>query len=138
MYPQQFQYQFPWNGVTPAPSWQPPQQQVMAQNRTNQVIGRVVGSLDEITVQEVPTDGSVALFPASDGSCVYGKRWMPDGSISTTRYVLDGTEKPEPKGDRLKSIEDRIGALYDMVEDISDNMPRQQRRTRRKAGDDGE
>ena len=27
-------------------------------------------SLDDITVQEVPTDGTVALFPSADGSCI--------------------------------------------------------------------
>lgn len=102
------------------------------------IAGRMVKSPEEITPQEVPTDGSLAFFPASDGSCIYGKRWMPDGSISTTRYVQDGTDRSETKEDRLKVIEDRIGALYDMVEDISDNMPRQQRRTRRKAVDGDE
>lgn len=48
-----------------------------------QISGRVVNSLDDITVQEVPNDGTVASFPSADGSCVYSKRWTPDGNIST-------------------------------------------------------
>lgn len=45
-----------------------------------QISGRVVNSLDDITVQEVPTDGTMALFPSADGKCIYSKRWTPDGN----------------------------------------------------------
>lgn len=48
-----------------------------------QISGRAVNPLDDITVQEVPTDGTVASFPSADGKCIYGKRWTPDGNILT-------------------------------------------------------
>lgn len=35
-----------------------------------QISGRVVNSLDDITVQEVPTDGTVALFPSEYNAIV--------------------------------------------------------------------
>lgn len=53
-----------------------------------QISGRIVNSLDDITVQEVPTDGTVALFPSADGSCVYSKRWTPDGNILTMPELM--------------------------------------------------
>lgn len=57
-----------------------------------QISGRVVNSLDDITVQEVPTDGTAASFPSTDGKCIYSKRWTPDGNISTMRFVPEVQE----------------------------------------------
>lgn len=56
------------------------------------ITGRIVNSPDEITIQEVPTDGTMGLFPSADGTCIYGKRWKPDGTIKTTRFVADSSE----------------------------------------------
>lgn len=57
-----------------------------------QISGRVVNSLDDVTVQEVPTDGTVALFPSADGKCIYSKRWTPDDNIATMRFVPEASE----------------------------------------------
>lgn len=92
--------------------------------------GRVVPSMDQITPGEVPTDGSVGWFPLQDGSAVIAKQWQQDGSISTTRYVPEATPAA-PTQDPLEVINDRISQLFELVEDISDNMPRGTRRTTR-------
>lgn len=96
--------------------------------KSNPITGRVVNSADDITVQEVPTDGSLAWFPSSDGSCVYAKRWTPDGNITTLRFVPECTEQQTPRQDKLDVIDERISGLYELVEDISDHMPRRQTR----------
>lgn len=104
-----------------------PMPQAIVQNQSrafSPITGRVVSSLDEITVQEVPTDGTVAWFPSADGSCVYGKRWTPDGNITTMRYVPEATEAAPSQPDPFQVINARIDELVDLVEDISDNMPR--------------
>lgn len=59
-------------------NYQQPQLFQQPQPTRPSIPGRVVTSPDEITVQEVPTDGSIGYFPAFDGSCVYGKRWTTD------------------------------------------------------------
>lgn len=69
-----------------------PQYQQMPTCIVPQISGRVVNSLDDITVQEVPTDGTMALFPSADGKCIYSKRWTPDGNISTMRFVPEASE----------------------------------------------
>lgn len=112
----------------------PQQYQPYQPYRQSGLTGRVVKSPEEITPQEVPTDGTMAFFPASDGSCVYGKRWMPDGSISTSRFVPDGSEQRKP--DRLEVMGQRMDELFSIVEDIRDNMPVQQRMTRKRADDE--
>lgn len=88
-----------------------------------QISGRVVNSLDDITVQEVPTDGTVALFPSADGSCVYSKRWTPDGDILTMRFVPEVSEAQPEQPSRLDIIGNRISELFDVVERIEDRLP---------------
>lgn len=141
-YPQYPQYPYQQQQM-----YQPiPQTTVSNQSRTfPPITGRVVNSLDEITVQEVPTDGTVAWFPSADGSCVYGKRWTPDGNITTMRFVPEAAEAVPSQPDPFQVINARIDELVDLVEDISDNMPRhietkrtQQTTKRRAVKTDGE
>lgn len=100
-----------------------PQYQQMPARMVPQISGRVVNSLDDITVQEVPTDGTVALFPAADGSCIYSKRWTPDGNISTMRFVPDAQEAQPQQPSPLDVINDRISELFDVVERIEERLP---------------
>lgn len=65
-------------------------------------------------MQEVPTDGTVAWFPAADGSCVWGKRWTPDGSIQTVRYVAEAQEAA-PKADPVAQIDAKLDRALSML-----------------------
>ena len=91
-------------GYSPAPSFHP----------QPGISGRVVTSPGEIQVQEVPTDGTVAWFPAADGSCVLGKRWTPDGSISTVRYVAEAQEAA-PQADPVAQIDAKLDRALSML-----------------------
>lgn len=88
-----------------------------------QISGRVVNSLDDITVQEVPTDGTMALFPSADGKCIYSKRWTPDGNIATMRFVPEASEAQPKQPSPLDIIDNRISELFDMVERIEERLP---------------
>ena len=101
-----------------------PMPQTQAQPKPfSPITGRVVNSLDEITVQEVPTDGTVAWFPSADGTCVYGKRWTPDGNITTMRFVPEAADTAPSQPDPFQVINDRISELFQLVEEIKDGMP---------------
>lgn len=101
-----------------------PMPQTQAQPKPfSPITGRVVNSLDEITVQEVPTDGTVAWFPSADGSCIYGKRWTPDGNITTMRFVPEAADTAPSQPDPFQVINDRISELFQLVEEIKDDMP---------------
>ena len=91
-------------GYSPAPSFHP----------QPGISGRVVTGPGEIQVQEVPTDGTVAWFPATDGSCVWGKRWTPDGSISTIRYVAEAQEAA-PQADPVAQIDAKLDRALSML-----------------------
>lgn len=106
----------------PYQPYQPPYQPTPAR-AVPQISGRVVNSLDDITVQEVPTDGTVALFPSADGTCVYSKRWTPDGNILTMRFVPEAQEAQPQQPSPLDAINDRISDLFDVVERIEERLP---------------
>lgn len=91
-------------GYSPTPSFHP----------QPGISGRVVTSPGEIQVQEVPTDGTVAWFPAADGSCVWGKRWTPDGSIQTVRYVAEAQEAA-PQTDPVAQIDAKLDRALSML-----------------------
>lgn len=121
----------------PYQTYQQPYQQ-MPTRMVPQISGRVVNSLDDITVQEVPTDGTMALFPAADGKCIYSKRWTPDGNILTMRFVPEASEAQPKRQNQLDIIDNRISELFDAVERIEDRLPydvetKRSSATRRKA-----
>ena len=99
------------------PYQQYPQQTLQYQQRQN-ITGRVVSSPEEITPQEVPTDGSIAFFPSADNSCIYGKKWMPDGSISTVRFVPDASEIAK-QPDALEVLSEKVDRALQMLDEMS-------------------
>lgn len=94
-----------YNGMYGFQQMQPQMQPQFQTYQSRQIQGRTVTSPDEITVQEVPSDGSMALFPSADGSCIYGKRWESNGSISTFVYVQQQMER---QPDRIQDISDKL------------------------------
>lgn len=98
-YPTQFQ---------PSPMWS------STRSPSSPFGGRVVASPDEIQVQEVPTDGTMALFLLSDGSGVIGKRWAPDGSILTTRYVAEATDQ-RPTTDPVAELDSKVTEVLSIL-----------------------
>ena len=99
----------------PTPQYNPYafQPQPMTPSRPAGISGRTVGSAGEITVQDVPTDGTVAWFPLADGSAVIGKRWTPDGNILTMRYVAEaeGSEQPDP----MAAIDSKVSEMLSIL-----------------------
>lgn len=93
-------------------------------SQNNNVPVRVIFNPDQISPQEIPTDGTPALFPLNDGKMIILKSMMRDGTFNELRYVLqmpDGsTEESEfdQVMSRLLSIE---SALQKVVEDLYEN-----------------
>lgn len=98
MYPQMpyGQQQYGVNSYIPymQPRFQQPEipvQQVQQQAQPVQQMprglnGMVVQSIDNVTADCVPMDGSAAFFPKQDLSEIYVKSWCADGTIRTLTY----------------------------------------------------
>lgn len=89
------------------------------QQRQQGVAGRAVSSLEEITVQEVPTDGSTGFFPMMDGSCIYAKKWNQNGTIDTVRYVPEIGQHVKSQQDSMAEKVDRILQIVSGAQDES-------------------
>ena len=71
--------------------------------------GRPVDSLEEITAQEVPLNGSLAVFPKKDGSIIYVKSTNGNGTIDTKMYVpAQESVAPEHAGSSTPTQEPSI------------------------------
>ncbi len=91
MYGNQFQnFQPPYQQNMNQPQMQAPQQQF--QQMPTGISGKVVPSVENITANDVPMDGSVAFFPRQDMAEIYAKSWNSDGTIRTIVFkpVLEG------------------------------------------------
>ena len=87
------------------------------------IIGKMVDQINDIRPNEVPNDGSIAVFPQSDLNCVYVKYFTSDGLIATKKYILESPsnqngldESNNPSlaelASQLNRIEQTLSKLY--------------------------
>ncbi len=103
MYGNQFQnFQPPYQQNMNQPQMQAPQQQF--QQMPTGINGKVVPSVENITANDVPMDGSVAFFPRQDMAEIYAKSWNSDGTIKTVIYkpFMDNPSNTPQSEEKLK------------------------------------
>lgn len=71
------------------------QQQSIQPQQQAGLNGKVVQAVEQITANDVPMDGSVAVFPKQDMSEIYAKSWNADGTIRTVVYKPYTASKPD-------------------------------------------
>lgn len=121
-----------------------PVQQQSVPVQTQQLMGisgRIVRSVEQITANEVPMDGSVAFFPKQDLSEIYAKQWDADGTIKTAIYrpVMDkdvNTQEDDQKqqitipDDVTQAFMDRFDELSNKMEQLEQAMTKPMTKTR--------
>ena len=67
------------------------QQQQMQASQNMATLGKVVESVDVLKTLEVPMDGNAYYFPKADGTEIFSKQWLPNGTtrILTFKPILD-------------------------------------------------
>lgn len=63
-----------------------PQFQNPYYERTHHALGKVVESVDMVRAIDIPMDGNMYFFPKADGTEVFSKRWLPNGTTEITSY----------------------------------------------------
>ncbi len=86
-------------------------------------LGKMVDSIDIVKATDIPIDGNAYYFPKADGSEVYMKRWLANGTTETTVYkpILDteNTQTITLSSETKESIlEDFRGVLEGIQTDI--------------------
>lgn len=62
------------------------QQQTGPIQQNQGIHGKFIQMPDNIVANDVPMDGTVAIFPMQDMSCIYAKSWGADGKIATVLF----------------------------------------------------
>lgn len=96
---------------------QPMQQYV--QQPMNGLLGKVVDSLEVVKATDIPMDGNCYYFPKADGTEVYVKRWLANGTTEVVTYkpcieeasVENSTIDMQALYSKLDGIEERIGKI---------------------------
>lgn len=106
---------------------QMPQQNVPVQQpHTMGIAGRTVQSVDQITANEVPMDGSLAFFPRQDMAEIYAKQWNADGTIKTVIYrpVIDNAVNLQSDNENQQiSLSDDVTRIFmDRFDELSNKM----------------
>ena len=67
------------------------QQQQLQASQNMATLGKVVESMDVLKTLEVPMDGNAYYFPKADGTEIFSKQWLPNGTtrILTFKPTLD-------------------------------------------------
>lgn len=99
------------------------QQQIQQMQQVQQPVinGKLVENIDSVKLTDVPMDGGSYYFPKADGTEIYTKRWLANGSTEVAVYkrVMDNEQEvTEPKFnfnemennimDKLNSIEEHF------------------------------
>lgn len=82
----------------------PQYQQTMPSMMNGLSTGKIVENVDMLKTIEVPMDGSIYYFPKADGTEVYSKQWLSNG---TTRIL---TYKPilDEKADNVSNDDEKL------------------------------
>lgn len=99
------------------------QPQPQMQTVQYQPLGKIVDSVDVVKATDIPMDGNAYYFPKADGTEVYMKRWLANGTTETTVYkpILDkeNNQTITLSSEQEKSVlEDFRGVLEDIQMDI--------------------
>lgn len=89
--------------------------------------GRVVDSFDSIMANDVPMDGTFAMFPKRDMSEVCMKYWTGEGKIATIVFkpmseVCTEVPADNENGAKLDELSNVLGGIYEKIDVLSNKV----------------
>lgn len=118
------------------------------------VMGKIVDSIEAVKAVDIPMDGNIYYFPKADGTEIYGKQWQPNCTtrILTYKPCLDNNSNDLSSNDKkskfdlsdestelfmnkFDELSEKIGQLEDRF-DKSLGTQRKSSRTQSKGGDE--
>lgn len=112
------QAQYPMNYFS-----QPMQQQI--QQNSPIINGKIVENIENVKLFDVPMNGENFYFPKADGTEVYSKRWLPNGTTEITKYerVTDIPEEPKFDFSEMENnIIDKLNSISERIEKLEKGM----------------
>ena len=128
-YPQQMQQQAYNPYMQRMDHLQAMQQQIQTNNQFA-TLGKMVESVDMVKTMDIPMDGNLYYFPKADGSEIYAKQWLANGTtqILTFRPVLNVQE--ENKVQAMPEQDGLIDVLMKRFDELSDKFDKLEKNIR--------
>lgn len=85
-------------------------------------LGKIVESVDIVKATDIPMDGNMYYFPKADGTEVYMKRWLPNGTTEIVSYkpIVENIE--EANISRSEAIGVDVTNLIQYLNDIQNDI----------------
>lgn len=90
------------------------------QNQNFAIMGKIAESIDIVRATDIPMDGNMYYFPKADGSEIYAKQWLPNGTTRIVNFkpVLDAEGNNSPyNAEKIES-----GAFSEVLEGIQNEI----------------
>lgn len=88
-----------------------------------QTLGKVVESIDMVKATDIPMDGNTYYFPKADGSMVFAKRWLPNGTTEVVSYkphIEENAVNPNNVSSDAEKI--NLTAFSEVLEGIQNDL----------------
>lgn len=86
---------------------------------------RVVFSPEQIAPQEIPTNGTPALFPLNDGSCIIARSLLENGRFDERVYVLqtnNASENQQSQNSEFEQVMKRLGNIEESLNKVLNDL----------------
>lgn len=95
-------------------------QQPVSNNNQFVPMGKIVENMDMVKATDIPMDGNMYYFPKADGTEIYSKQWLANGTtqIKAFKPILE----TEPNGLLLGENKIEYEAIFDLVNGFNDKI----------------
>lgn len=88
------------------------QQSLQPQQQQIGITGKVVESIDMVKATDIPMNGETVYFPKADGTEIYTKRWLPNGTTEVIAYKPILTAQEEQTANTIGINENLITSHF--------------------------
>ena len=108
-------------------------------------LGKMVDSIDVVKATDIPMDGNAYYFPKADGTEVYCKQWLQNGTtriLTFKPFFDDNTNNVSSDNEKLKiGLSDEVTEIFmkrfdELEKRINDLMPKKTTARAKKESDE--
>lgn len=92
-------------------------------------LGKMVENEYIVKATDIPMDGNMYYFPKADGSMIFSKQWLPNGTTRLIAFkpILDGKANISSSGDTehdLEALEEFKTVFLEQIESVNERLDR--------------
>ena len=113
---------------------QPLQQQIQMQPQQNFSNGKIVDSIEMVKFADIPMDGNNYYFPKADGTEIFSKRWLANGSTEINTYAkIDVNQLESDKNTFEDTLMEKLNIIDERIEKLEKGLSKSTRNSSKEA-----